>query len=99
MKFVVSVLHRDAKAGNSMRHVGDFGRLEDAIAEAKQVVDGVLGRLHAAGMTPAQMLALYRDAAETPYIVRDDEGTMNANSFNHFQYAKVRSDELCADKK
>ena len=36
-----------------------------------------------------------RSAAESPYLARDDDQTMNANSFNHFQYAKARSEEIC----
>jgi hypothetical protein len=96
MKFVLSVLRRQADGGNSVQHVGDFGRQEDAIAAAKQVVDAVLMRTHAAGMSAPELLENYRAAAETPYISRDDEGTMSAGSFNHFQYAKARSEEICA---
>jgi hypothetical protein len=99
MKFVLSVLHRSADAGSTVRQVGEYERVEDAIAGAKQVVNDVLGRLHVAGMTSAQLQAQYREAAEAPYIIRDDEETMNASSFNHFQYAKTRSDELCGESK
>jgi hypothetical protein len=95
MNFVLSVLHRQADTGSTIRHVGDFQRLEDAIAAARLVVNEVLDRAYVAGMTSSQLLARYREAAEVPFIARDDEGTMNAGSFNHFQYAKTRSDELC----
>jgi len=99
MKFVLSVLHRNADAGSTVRHVGDYGDLDEAVAASKKVVDEVLRRVYTAGMTSDQLLKLYRDAAEMPYIVRDDEETMKASSFNHFQYAKTRSDEICAGAK
>ena len=96
MRFVLSVMLRHGDRGNSVQHVGDYARQEDAITAAKQVVDAVLMRTHAAGMTAPELLERYRAAAETPYISRDDEGTMSAGSFNHFQYAKSRSEEICA---
>jgi len=95
MKFILSVMSRKPDAGGNVRHIGDFDRLEDAIAATKQVVDEVLNRVYTAGMTSAQVLEKYRAEAATPIISRDDEGTMNASSFNHFQYAKMRSEELC----
>ena len=96
MKFVVSVMQRAAGAANAVRNVGEFARLEDAIAAAKRVVDAALSRAYAQGMTAEHLFTQYRESAEAPYIFRDDEQTMNAGSFNHFQYAKTRSDEMCA---
>jgi hypothetical protein len=96
MKFVVSVLRRAPGAGNTTRRVGEFDQFDDAVSAAKQVVNDVLSRGYVAGMTTAQLLAHYQESAEAPYIFRDDEGTVNASSFNHFNYAKARSDELCA---
>lgn len=98
MKFVLSVLHRTTDAGKSVRKVGEFVRLEDAVAAARQEVDAMLNREYVTGMTAAQLLAAYQAAGETPFIFRDDEETMNAGSFNHFKYAKTRCDEMCAGK-
>jgi hypothetical protein len=99
MKFILSILHRAGEAGTHARQVGDFDRLEDAIAAAKREVDALLAGIHTPEMTSEQLVEHYRAAAQTPYIVRDDEETMNARSFNHFQYAKTRSDELCGSAK
>jgi hypothetical protein len=96
MKFLLSVLHRTDGAADSARRIDEFERLDDAIAAAKQVVDGLLDRAYVAGMTSAQLLAQYRELGETPYIVRDDEETINAGSFNHFKYAKTCSERICA---
>jgi hypothetical protein len=96
MKFILSVLHRTDGAADSARRVGEFERFEDAIAAAKQVVDALLDRAYVAGTTPAQLLAQYMELGETPYIVRDDDETINAGSFNHIKYAKTRSDRICA---
>ena len=95
MKFILSVLKRAPNAQNSVREVGSYEALEDTIAAAQEIVNATLLRLHTAGMTADKLVDRYREAGETPYIARDDDQTMNANSFNHFQYAKARSVEIC----
>ena len=95
MKFVVAVLQRSSDATSTTHRVGEFDRFEDAVAAARLVVDAALNRGYLAGMTSSQLLAYYEQSAHAPYIFRDDEGTINASSFNHFRYAKARSDELC----
>jgi hypothetical protein len=95
MRFTLSVLCRGAEAPTTVRTVGVFDCIEDAIVEAKQVVDATLGRIYVAGMTPAELVDRYREAGETPLMSREDEQTVNASSFNHFQYARARSEEIC----
>jgi hypothetical protein len=95
MKYVLTVLQGASGAGGAVRHVGDFDRLDQAVAAAKEVVDEVLGRAYENGMTATQLVDKYRALGELPYISRDDEETMNAGAFNHFQYAISRSDVMC----
>ena len=98
MKFVLTAMQRAPNAGNhQVRQVGEFERLEDAVAAAKQLVDATLTGMYAKGITSLQLLDRYRESAATPIITRDDDVTMNANTFNHFQYAKTRSEEMCAN--
>lgn len=96
MKYTLAVLHRAANAPSSVRQIGQFDSLEDAVVAAKQQVETVLRRIYTAGMTPQQLVEKYKESGETPYLARDDEGTMNAHSFNHFQFAKTRSEDICA---
>jgi hypothetical protein len=96
MKYTLAVLHRAADTRSSVRQIGEFETLDDAVAAAKQQVETVLLRVYSAGMTSSQLIEKYKEEGETPYLARDDEGTMNAHSFNHFQFAKLRSDEICA---
>ena len=95
MKFTLSVLKRSPNAQSTVREVGNYDSLDGAITAAKGVVDEALKRLYVAGMSAGQLVEAYRSAAEAPYLARDDDQTMNANSFNHFQYAKARSEEIC----
>jgi hypothetical protein len=97
MKFLLSVLQRDAAGVHKVRQIGDFALLEDAIAAARREVDAMLGGLYVPGMTSTQLVDSYRGSGQTPYISRDDEETMNAKSFNHFQYARSRSKTLCGE--
>ncbi len=96
MKFSLSALKRGPGAQNAVREIGAYDSLEDAVVAARQAVDETLQRLYVAGMQPDQLLGSYRQVAETPCIMRDDEQTMNASSFNHFQFAKTRCEEICA---
>jgi len=95
MRFTLSVLRRVTDGQSTVREIGSFESMEKAVAAAKVVVDEALKRHHVAGMSAAQLVECYRIAAEAPYLTRDDDQTMNANSFNHFQYAKTRSEEIC----
>jgi hypothetical protein len=98
MKFVVTVLHRSsstARTASKTERVGEFSQFNEAVAAAKQVVNAALDRIYVAGTTAPQLLAQYEQLAQAPYIFRDDDATMNANSFNHFLYAKTRSEEMC----
>ena len=95
MKYVLTVWRGTSGESGAVRHVGDFERLDQAVAAAKQVVDEVLGRAYENGMTATQLVDKYRALGELPYITRDDEETMNATAFNHFQYAIARSDAIC----
>ena len=96
MKYQLSVLQRGASASSDVRQIGEYKSLEEAVAAAQQQVNALLAELYTAGMTAERLLEGYRAAGRTLYLFRDDEETMNAASFNHFQFAKSRSAEICA---
>ena len=96
MKYQLSVLQRGASASSDVRQIGEYKSLEEAVAAAQQEVNALLAELYTAGMAAEALLAGYRAAGRTLYLFRDDEETMDASSFNHLQFAKVRSAEICA---
>ena len=96
MKYQWSVLQRGASASSDVRQIGEYKSLEEAVAAAQQEVNALLAELYTAGMAAEALLAGYRAAGHTLYLFRDDEETMDASSFNHLQFAKVRSAEICA---
>lgn len=96
MHYQLSVLQQGVSAHSDVRQIGEYPTLEEAVAAARQEVNALLGTLYTAGMTAEQLLDRYRAAGRTLYLFRDDEETMNAASFNHFQFAKLRCAELCA---
>jgi len=95
MKFVVTVLHRSSSTTSKTEQVGEFAQHDEAVASAKLVVNAALERIYVAGTTVPKLLAQYEQLAQAPYIFCDDDTTMNANSFNHFHYAKTRCEEMC----
>jgi len=96
MKFIVSVLQSAGETKSNVRRIGEFESLDGAIAAAKRVVNDVLSRAYTTGMSSSQLLARYRESAEAPYIFRDDDGTIDASSFNHVLYARTRSEQMCS---
>ncbi len=96
MKYQLSVLQRGASESSDVRQIGEYKNLEEAVAAAQQQVNALLAELYTAGMTAEALLEGYRAAGRTLYLFRDDEETMNAASFNHFQFAKSRCAEICA---
>jgi hypothetical protein len=98
MAFSVEGLTRTAKTDGTVRHIGRYEQLVDAIAAAKQTIDVFLLRECTAGMTSRVLFSVYQNLGEFPFIFRDDERTMNVSEFNHVQYAMIRCDEICAGK-
>ncbi len=79
-----------------VRRLGEYETLEDAVAAAKSAIDEFLKRSHQSGMSAGQLFFYYQNFGETPFIFRDDAGTVNVAGFNHFEYAMSRSAEICA---
>lgn len=98
MTFYVEGLKRTGPAG-AIHHIGNFEKLEDAIAAAKRTVDGFLLHQYTKGMSSNVLLAVYKNVGEFPYIFRDDEGTVNVHEFNHLQYAMAECAEFCDNNK
>jgi hypothetical protein len=98
MGFCVEALKRSGGDG-TVRHVGDYEKLEEAISAAKRVVDRFLLREFSQGMDSKVLFSVYQNIAEFPFIFRDDDKTINVGEFNHFQYAMQQCTELCTGKK
>lgn len=98
MGFCVEGLKRTGSDG-TVRHVGDYEKLEDAISAAKRVVDRFLLNEYSKGIESKVLFSVYQNIAEFPFIFRDDDKTINVGEFNHFKYAMEQCAELCEGKK
>ena len=47
-------------------------------------------------MTATDSLSIYEDSDEVPVIFSDADCTINAGSFNHFEYATLKCNEICS---
>jgi hypothetical protein len=97
MTFYVEGLRRTGPAG-SIHHIGDYEKLEDAIAAAKRVVDSFLLHQYTNGMSFHVLFSVYQNVGEFPYIFRDDDRTVNVHEFNHLHYAMDECVEFCEHK-
>ena len=95
MFYCVEGLTRTAKTDGTVRHIGDYDKLEDAVAAAKSTVDKFLLREYTAGMSSRVLFSVYQNLGEFPFIFRGNDRTMNVPEFNHVQYAMTRCDEIC----
>jgi hypothetical protein len=98
MAFCVEGVSRTGPDG-TVRHIGNYEKLEDAIAAAKRVVDRFLLQEFAKGTSPEIIFTVYQNLGEFPYIFRDDDKTINVHEFNHLKYAMAECATLCRNKK
>ncbi len=98
MAFCVEGVRRTGTDG-VVRHIGDYEKIEDAIAAAKRVVDRFLFQEYAKGTSPEVIFTVYQNVGEFPFIFRDDDKTINVHEFNHLQYAQAECAKLLARKK
>jgi hypothetical protein len=98
MTFVVEGVLRQDDPDSEVRRVGEYETREEAIAAAKGMVDDFLRREHKTGMLPSALFSLYQERGEHPFIFRDADMTMNVRTFDHLQYAMLRSTEICGGR-
>jgi hypothetical protein len=69
--------------------------MEAAIKAAQKLVDDFLLSTHKPGMTADGLFLIYKNNGEVPVIFSDADFTISVGSFNHFQYAMHKCNELC----
>jgi hypothetical protein len=98
MTFYVEGLKRSGPAG-TIHHIGNYEKLDDAIAAAKRTVDSFLMHEYSPGTSSEVLFAVYENLGEFPYIFRDDDRTVNVPEFNHLQYAMAECAEFCEGRR
>ncbi|MBI1965374.1 MAG: hypothetical protein HYV99_03985 [Betaproteobacteria bacterium] len=92
MTFFVEVVRKEQ---SDVLHIGEYDRLDEAIACSKRAIDSFLLREYQAGMTSEKLFSRYTDKGEFPCIFRDGDATLNVPGFNHLQYSMARCHEIC----
>jgi hypothetical protein len=92
--YFVEGLTKDAAADQQVERIGEYNSLDEAIASAKQTIDGFLEREHEEGMSAAALFARYQTRGRIPFIFTDDGSTINV-PFNHLEYAMRRAAQVC----
>ncbi len=95
MGFIVEGVTRQDEPDSQVRRIGAYESREEAIAVSKATVDEFLRREYQAGMLSSELFSRYQVQGEHPYIFRDDGTTLNVRTFDHSQYAMLRSAEIC----
>ena len=95
MAFLVEGVNRNLEPKAQVRRIGEYEKIEDAIAAAKRTIDEFLGREFKAGMDAKSLFSRYQDQGEYPFIFRSEDKTISVRGFSHAQYAMARSTELC----
>jgi len=100
MTYFVEGLSGHTDPETRVRRIGEYEKLEDAVAAAKRIIDGFLRREYRPGLDAGLLFSRYQQLGEHPYIFRDnDDTTFNVPSFNHLHYSSVRSKDVCSGKK
>lgn len=72
---------------------GDFATAEEALAAARNIVDGFLDTAYEPGMSGSALYASYTAFGDDPFIV--SSSGLEDVKFSAWDYARVRSDEIC----
>ena len=99
MSFLVEGVNRNLEPKAQVRRIGEYEKVEDAIAAAKRTIDEFLRREFKAGMDAKALFARYHDKGEYPFIFRTEDRTISVRGFSHAQYAMTRAGELCGGAK
>lgn len=77
---------------NPPTRLGEYDSYEEALAQARRVVDSFLADQHKPGMQPDELYRLFTTFGDDPIVLpRDPE-----QPFDSYAYAKARCAELCA---
>ncbi len=76
---------------------GDFATAAEAIAAARKIVSGYLASAYEPGMSATSLYSSYTAFGDDPFIV-SSIGAEDVK-FSAWDYARVRSDEICLKEK
>lgn len=99
MSFLVEGVNRNLEPKAQVRRIGEYEKVEEAIAAAKRTIDEFLSREFKAGVDAKALFALYQAKGEYPFIFRTEDRTISVRGFSHAQYAMTRAGELCGGAK
>ena len=99
MTFLVEGVNKNLEPKDQVRRIGEYEKVEEAIAAAKRTVDEFLRREFKQGMDAKALFSLYQDRGEYPFIFRTEDRTISVRGFSHAQYAMTRAGEICSGVK
>ena len=99
MSFLVEGVNRNLEPKSQVRRIGEYEKVEEAIAAAKRTVDEFLRREFKAGMDAKALFALYQAKGEYPFIFRTEDRTISVRGFSHAQHAMASAAEICGGAK
>jgi hypothetical protein len=70
---------------------GEYATVEDALKEAKAIVDGFLSAAYIPGMRPDDLYQSYTTFGDDPFIIGPEDA-----KFSAWNYAQRRCEEICA---
>jgi hypothetical protein len=95
LDYFVGRLTKDRNGSRSVRHVGNFETLAAAIKAVQLLIDDFLASKYEPRMTALDLFSVYKQNEEVPVIFSDADFTISVGLFNHFQYAKVKCEDMC----
>ena len=99
MAFLVEGVNKNLEPKAQVRRIGEYEKVEEAIAAAKRTIDEYLRREFKPGMDAKALFFRYQEYGEYPFIFRTDDKSISVRGFSHAQYAMARATELCGGVK
>lgn len=96
MSFLVEGVNKSLEPKAQVRRIGEYEKVEEAIAAAKRTIDEFMLREFKPGMEAKALFARYHDQGEYPFIFRTEDRTISVRGFSHAQYAMSVATQLCS---
>jgi len=97
--FLVEGVNKNLEPKAQVRRIGEYEKVEEAIAAAKRTIDEYLRREFKPGMDAKALFSRYQEHGEYPFIFRTDDRSISVRGFSHAQYAMARATEICGGVK
>ena len=99
MTYFVEGVSKHHEPEPQVRRIGEYKTVAEAVAVAQKIIEEFLRAEFKRGMSAKKLYALYEERGEHTFIFQDEARTFNVPGFDHEDYARALTAEICGRAK